>query len=187
MCSLMAMFILGWKSSYGPQLLFWVWLAGLCVISYAACELLWMKIRKASIPRPGAWIATKLKLWTSSARASLSRRWSNRGASTYWPIAFAVMCCAIFAYSITGVVRAREAHLYTFNDVSVVSVVGDTFIFHPANQREFRTRICGDYDIPPFKVGHVLSSITFYDENTCWSLDPNKHAGYYFDPVKSKE
>lgn len=88
----------------------------------------------------------KLKLWANSARASLSRRWSNRGASTYWPIAFAVMCCAILAWAIK---QPQPEHWY---EVRVLQQVGTNewlMAGKPnrptANDIKFRYRGCTDF------------------------------------------
>jgi hypothetical protein len=46
---------------------------------------------------------------------------------------------------------------------------------------EFTHDICPDYTSPEedFKIGTILNSMTHTDEGKCWSLHPDKHAGFF--------
>lgn len=94
-----------------------------------------------------------------------------------WPGVFAVVMLAFFIYA--GWKNVHDLRTYTFTNLYVKQQTGDLeFWFVPEHADAFHTTLCPDYPIT-FKSGMTLGKAVFLDEGQCWSLNPNKHAGYY--------
>ena len=166
--------------------------AGLCATLFFGCELMWKRRKETrrsqtsdSTGTTAGSTAVKAKLLMGCERASPSRRWRSNGWAGYWPIAFALACCVLLGSTAAGFIHNNESRLYRFNEATIVETIGDDgFILQPINAESVHVRVCHDYPLPPFRRGLVLRDIIFYDMSECWSLDPEKHAGYHFDVPK---
>ena len=77
-------------------------------------------------------------------------------------------------------VYISRSKIYTFHDVKVLRAYdNDTYAFQNSNGEVTVANICGDYIPPDFVPGLRLRELIVKDEGDCWSLDPNKHAGYF--------
>jgi hypothetical protein len=81
--------------------------------------------------------------------------------------------------SISVWTEANGSNIYEFKEVKVEKLGEFHYEMKPAQQPEFYVTVCRDYSEPQFTSGMTLSEVIFADEGRCWSLNPNKHAGYY--------
>ena len=94
-----------------------------------------------------------------------------------WPGVFAVLVLLLLVT--VGWQSAHHLRTFEYTNLYVQQQTGDLeFWFAPEHADAFHTTICSDYPIT-FTQGMILRKVIFLDEGKCWSLDPNKHAGYY--------
>lgn len=98
---------------------------------------------------------------------------------------------------------AWPSKVTTEKNVAVVKVLGPyRFTFQPVGSdnvlfgHEFTEDICPDFAAPgdDFKEGTILNELIHTVQNGCWSLDPDKHCGWYKrrdkvtkEPIYAKE
>jgi hypothetical protein len=110
----------------------------------------------------------------------------------YAPVWFvAVVIAALLTYAVFN----KPHPVFIEHDVAVVKVINPyRFTFQPVDERnhlvgeEFTEDICRDY-YPPgedFRAGTILRELIHTEEGTCWSLNPDKHAGFYKRRDKDK-
>lgn len=75
--------------------------------------------------------------------------------------------------------EVKGSNIYQFSNVQVHKIDDYSFTMKPETQPEFYVAVCRDYIKPQFSTGMTLTKVIFVDEGHCWSLNPNKHAGYY--------
>jgi hypothetical protein len=75
----------------------------------------------------------------------------------------------------------HQTIVYEFHDVGVQKTAPFEYWLIPRKAPRFHTTVCRDYQEPAFKTGMRLQKAIFIDMGNCWSLDPNKHAGYYIE------
>jgi len=89
----------------------------------------------------------------------------------------------LLAFVIAGASTWKEARgqtLYTFYDAQVEQTAPFRYFLTLPDTTRIRAVVCDDYAHPPmFTSGMVLSKVIFEDEGNCWSVNPNKHAGYF--------
>jgi len=93
-----------------------------------------------------------------------------------------LMTCIVLA-GFFKIVRigTREAVLYEFRNVAVEQTGEYEYWLTPEHKDRFHTTVCKDYAEPGFTTGMILRKVIFVDRGSCWSLDPNQHAGYYIE------
>lgn len=97
--------------------------------------------------------------------------------STY---AFRASMLVFVLTSITWMVKDYGSKKYLFRDLEVQQKVDDwRWWFVDKDRGRIYVTVCQDYDPPQFSKGQVLTYAVFIDEGKCWSLNPNKHAGYF--------
>ena len=84
-------------------------------------------------------------------------------------------------------IGAHNALLYKYDNVQVEQTAPFEYWMVPDGQPKFHTTVCRDYPEPGFTTGMVLEHVTFVDRGSCWSLDPNLHAGYFIRRNKNGE
>jgi hypothetical protein len=116
-----------------------------------------------SLPSPESSIGMALRLTrgiTDSRLVMMGVLWMVLAAASVWT-------------------EVRGSNIYEFHNVQVQKINDWSFNMKPALQPEFYVPVCRDYLKPQFDTGMTLSRVIFVDEGHCWSLNPNKHAGYY--------
>jgi len=136
-----------------------------------------------------------MKKWSKAAVAGLRSRISNLrrksdGLARWWPVYFMVIVCGSL------LLVAARSKITTEWNVAVVGVEGQyRFTFQPVDEKNhligtcdnsprrtcFTVDICQDYESPvgDFKNGIIIEKMPHTVENGCWSLNPDKHAGYF--------
>jgi hypothetical protein len=76
-------------------------------------------------------------------------------------------------------IGAQQATLYKYDNVQVEQTAPFEYWMTPDGQPRFHTTVCRDYMEPGFTTGMTLDKVIFVDRGSCWSLDPNLHAGYF--------
>jgi hypothetical protein len=93
----------------------------------------------------------------------------------------AILC--LIWLSLAGVslwTEVRGSNLYTFYDAQVEQTDAFKYFLTLPDTTKIRVVVCDDYAHPPmFTTGMMLSKVIFADEGSCWSVNPNKHAGYF--------
>ncbi len=81
------------------------------------------------------------------------------------------------------IVKAKEKQLLKrhYDSLFVEKLDDYRYWLTPVGKVKFRTTVCDDYPAPTWATGNTLCDITFVDNKWCWSLDPNIHAGYYYE------
>lgn len=92
-----------------------------------------------------------------------------------------MMCLVVAAF--LEFIRAgmQQEILYDYHNVRVEKTAPFEYWLTPEGKPRFHTTICRDYMEPGFGSGMVLSRVILLDKGSCWSLDPNKHAGYWIE------
>ena len=95
---------------------------------------------------------------------------------------FSIVVIASLLYIIL-IVRSKQhqIHVYHYESLFVEKLDDYRYWLTPTGQSRFRITICDDYDAPTWETGNTLCDVTFVDKRWCWSLDPNIHAGYYYE------
>lgn len=96
----------------------------------------------------------------------------------YWALTFIIVMVIGFTVALRQLNITQQT--FEFHNVHVLQTGDNEFWFVPEQGKAFHTTVCKDYPIT-FKSGMTLSDVTFKDEGACWSLNPNKHAGYYIE------
>lgn len=84
-----------------------------------------------------------------------------------------------------AVVAIWNPYRYTWQKVDEFNhVIPDT----PLNHTRFTSDICRDYASPvdDFTIGTILNKMIHTSENSCWSLNPDKHCGYFKRRINDK-
>jgi len=84
-----------------------------------------------------------------------------------------------------AVIYVWNPYRYTWQKVDKDNnLIPDT----PTHRTRFTNDICPDYISPAddFKVGTILDQMIHTDEGSCWSLNPDKHCGYFKRRVHDK-
>jgi hypothetical protein len=124
---------------------------------------------------------TALRTWFSN----VGRGSGNKGWAKYAPILFSLFCVVGLVY---GLSRQSAYQVSTEHDIAVVGIHGPyRFTFqHVDSEGElygdsFTEDICKDFVSPEkdFPLGIILNKVIHTDEGNCWSLNPDKHAGYF--------
>ena len=91
-----------------------------------------------------------------------------------------IMMCVVLAGFMEFLrIGIRETIMYEFRDVRVEKTAPFEYWITPKGGTRFHTTVCRDYYEPAFMNGMILNRVIFADQGKCWSLDPNKHAGYF--------
>ncbi len=94
-------------------------------------------------------------------------------------------CVVISGFLMLIRLGIRESVIYEFRDVRVERTAPYEYWITPrSGGTRFHTTVCRDYFEPQFMNGMILNRVIFADQGTCWSLDPNKHAGYFIQRGK---
>jgi hypothetical protein len=131
-----------------------------------------------------------LKVWTEEEEARNMREQLEKHIPSKegrgWAKWIPVWLCLVFGLG--AVWMLRPAKVTTEYNVAVTAVWGPyRYTFQPVDEtnhligQEFTEDICQDYPSPQddFKEGIILWKLIHTVENGCWSLNPEKHAGYY--------
>jgi hypothetical protein len=128
------------------------------------------------------WLTMLVKR-VNQSRHSGKARGAIRGAyAPLWFVAAVVAPLGIYA-------ALHKAHpVFIEYNVAVTQVISPyRFTFRPVDDQnhligeEFTEDICQDHAPPgnDFKPGTILRELIHTEEGTCWSLNPDKHAGFY--------
>ena len=91
-----------------------------------------------------------------------------------------IMLCVVMAGFLSFVrLGIQETVIYEFRNVSVSKTAPFEYWLMDEKGKRFHATVCRDYYEPGFDTGMVLVKVIFVDQGNCWSLDPNKHAGYF--------
>jgi hypothetical protein len=131
-------------------------------------------------------------LWTGCAAlwAKFVRTMDDQGVTRWSPLLFAVVVCGLLLVAMT------RKNVTTEFGVAVVEIEGPyRFTFQPVDGQNrligtcdnsptrtcFTVDICHDYAAPgdDFRQGIILDELIHTVESGCWSLNPDKHAGYF--------
>jgi len=125
------------------------------------------------------------KCWYESAANWVSRKKTNRSRGSSLPAAiwFTVIVCAT-----TTFLAWRQSRVYTENSVAIIAIhTPYRFTFQHVDETlrpigdPFTEDICHDYAAPgdDFRQGLILKKLIHTEEGGCWSLNPDKHCGFY--------
>lgn len=91
-----------------------------------------------------------------------------------------IMTCVVIAGFLAFLrIGIQQSMLYSYNNVRVEKTAPFEYWMYPEGKPRFHTTVCRDYFEPGFDTGMTLGRVIFSDQGSCWSLDPNKHAGYW--------
>lgn len=91
-----------------------------------------------------------------------------------------IMMCIILAGFMEFLrIGIHQTVMYDFQNVYVEKTAPFEYWMQPEGKPRFHTTVCRDYYEPALSTGMTLNRIIFLDQGSCWSLDPNKHAGYW--------
>lgn len=99
-----------------------------------------------------------------------------------WEMAERVFRVALIVFIATAVIWLHKYYGSTFqkfNNIRVQKVNDYQYWFTKPDGTKFYVSVCRDYDAPRFDTGMTLAYAVFLDEGKCWSLNPNKNAGYF--------
>lgn len=99
-----------------------------------------------------------------------------------WEMAERVFRIALIVFIATAVIWLHKYYgssLQKFSNIRVQKVDDYRYWFTKPDGTKFYVSVCRDYEAPQFDTGMTLSYAVFLDEGKCWSLNPNKNAGYF--------
>ena len=91
-----------------------------------------------------------------------------------------IMVCIVMAGFLEFIrVGIHQTVMFTYDNVKVEKTAPFEYWLQPEGRVRFHTTVCRDYYEPGFDTGMTLNRVIFVDRGNCWSLDPNKSAGYW--------